>query len=102
MASLVVFYKKPADPQAFDRYYFETHIPLAKKLPGLRKYEVSQGPIVNPAASTDIHLAAMLTFDDAAAVMRAYESPEGQATAADVQKIATAGVDIVFFDTREV
>ena len=45
MAQIVVTYKTPTDPKAFDKYYAETHIPLAKKLPGLRKYEVSQGPV---------------------------------------------------------
>jgi uncharacterized protein (TIGR02118 family) len=34
LADLVVLYKTPNDPAAFDKYYFENHIPLAKKLPG--------------------------------------------------------------------
>ncbi len=48
MADLVVLYKTPTDPAAFDKYYAETHIPLAKKLPGLRKYTVTKGPIATP------------------------------------------------------
>jgi len=39
MAGVVVLYKTPNDPAAFDKYYAETHIPLAKKMPGLRKYQ---------------------------------------------------------------
>jgi hypothetical protein len=35
---------------AFDKHYFEAHVPIAKKIPGLRKYEVSQGPVANPGA----------------------------------------------------
>jgi uncharacterized protein (TIGR02118 family) len=31
MAQVVVTYKTPKDPAAFDKYYAETHIPLAKK-----------------------------------------------------------------------
>ena len=31
MARMVVIYKKPADVEAFERHYFETHIPLVKK-----------------------------------------------------------------------
>ena len=30
---------------AFDKHYFEAHVPIAKKIPGLRKYEVSRGPV---------------------------------------------------------
>ncbi len=34
---MIVIYKHPANPEAFDEHYFGVHIPLAKKLPGLRK-----------------------------------------------------------------
>jgi uncharacterized protein (TIGR02118 family) len=27
---------------AFDKHYFEAHVPIVKKIPGLRKYEVSR------------------------------------------------------------
>ena len=49
MAQVVVTYKTPKDPAAFDKYYAETHIPLAKKMTGLRKFEISQGPVISPA-----------------------------------------------------
>jgi uncharacterized protein (TIGR02118 family) len=101
MAQVVVTYKTPKDPAAFDRYYAETHIPLAKKLPGLRKYEVSQGPVVSAAGASGIHLMAILTFDNMAAVQAAFGSEEGKATAADVPKFATGGADIIFFDTKD-
>ena len=39
MAQLVVLYKTPKSADAFDNYYFATHVPLAKKLPGLKKCE---------------------------------------------------------------
>ena len=102
MARLVVQYKTPKDPAAFDRYYFASHVPLAKAIPGLRKYEVSQGPVVSPGGPTDLHLIAILHFDNMAAIQAAFASPEGQAAAADVQTFATGGVDMVLFDTREV
>jgi uncharacterized protein (TIGR02118 family) len=102
MAQVVVTYKTPKDPAAFDKYYAETHIPLAKKLPGLRKYEISQGPVATPAGPVGVHLMAILTFDNMAAIQAAFGSPEGKATAADLPKFASGGADIMFFDTREV
>jgi uncharacterized protein (TIGR02118 family) len=102
MAQLVVMYKMPKDTAAFDKYYFEKHIPIAKKIPGLRKYEVNQGPVASPAGPSGLHLIAVLTFDNMAAVQAAFASPEGQATAADVPTFATGGVDMIFFDIREV
>jgi uncharacterized protein (TIGR02118 family) len=102
MARVVVMYKAPKDPVAFDQYYFATHVPIAKRIPGLRKYEVSQGAVGTPAGPSGYHLVAILHFDDMAAVQRAFASPEGQAAVADVQTFATGGVDIFMFDQREV
>ncbi len=102
MAQLVVMYKTPTDPAAFDSYYFSHHVPLAKKLPGLRKYEVNQGPVATPAGPSGLHLIAVLHFDDMAAIGAAFASPEGQAAAADVPTFATGGADMMMFDTKEV
>ena len=102
MARLVVMYGIPKDRAAFDRYYFETHVPIAKKIPGLRKYEVSQGPVVTPAGPSSFHLIATLHFDDLAAIQNAFASAQGQAAAADVQTFATGGADMVLFESREV
>ncbi|HEY4840779.1 MAG TPA: EthD family reductase [Terriglobales bacterium] len=70
MARLVVVYKTPRDGAAFDQHYFGTHIPIAKKIPGLRKFEISQGPVLTPAGSSDFHLVATLHFDDMAAIQK--------------------------------
>ncbi len=102
MADVVVLYKTPNDPAAFDKYYAETHIPLAKRMRDLRKYQVSQGPVVSAAGPSGIYLIATLTFDSVAAVQSAFGSAEGKATAADVPKFATGGADILFFDAKEV
>ncbi len=101
MAKLVVLYKTPTDATAFDRYYNETHIPLAKKIPGLRHYEISRGPVASPAGPSGIHLVAMLSFDNLAAIQAAFASPEGQTAGADVQKFATGGADMLMFETIE-
>ena len=99
MASLVVLYKTPKDAAAFDKYYAETHIPIAKKMPGLRSYEVSRGPVASPGGPTGVHLVATLTFDSMAAIQNAFGSAEGQAAAADVPKFATGGADMLMFDS---
>jgi len=102
MAQLVVIYKTPKDPAAFDKYYFETHVPIAKKISGVRKYQVSRGAVMTPAGPSGVHLVATLDFDDMAAIQRAFASPEGQAAAADLENFATGGVDILLFDSGEV
>ena len=102
LADLVVLYKTPKDPAAFDKYYFETHIPLAKTIPGLRKYRVTKGPVATPAGPSPLHLIATLSFDSMADIAKAFASAEGQATAADVPKFASGGVDMHFAETTEV
>lgn len=102
MADLVVLYKTPTDPAAFDKYYYGTHIPLAKKLPGLRKYTVTKGPVATPAGPSPLYLIAILSFDSMAAIGAAFASPEGKAAAADVPKFATGGADLHFAETAEV
>jgi uncharacterized protein (TIGR02118 family) len=103
MAQMVVVYKTPSDVDAFDRHYFGVHVALAKKLPGLRKYEVSAGPITTLGSATDTHFVAVLRFDSLAAIRSAFASPEGQACAADRRKLATdEGFQTFLFERKEV
>ncbi len=102
MAKLVAIYKTPKDPAKFDAYYYATHVPLAKKIKGLRSYEVSTGTVGLPVAPGNIHLVALLEFDSAAAIGAALASPEGQATAGDLGNFADGGVDLMIFDTKHV
>lgn len=102
MATLMVLYNKPADAAAFDAHYFGKHVPLAKKIPGLRSYEVNQGPVATPEGPSPYHLVALLTFDSMADIAAAFASPEGQATAADLANFAQAGAQLLMCDTRKV
>src|SRR5689334_6246826 len=90
MAQILVLYNDPADPSAFDRYYHQTHIALAKKIPGLRSYVISHGPVQAPAGSAP-YLIAILSFDSMADINSALASPEGQAAAADLSNFASGG-----------
>ena len=104
MARMVVIYRTPQDVQAFERHYFDVHVPLAKKLPGLRKYEISYGPVTVLAGASDVYLIGTLHFDDLAALRRAFASPEGQACRADRQAYAPdeTGVQMFLYEDREV
>jgi uncharacterized protein (TIGR02118 family) len=102
MARLLVLYKTPTDSAAFDDYYMRIHAPLAKKIPGLRKYEVSHGRVASPAGDSGCHLVAILHFDDLEALKAGLSAPEGQAAAGDLANFASGGVDLLFFDTTEI
>jgi len=90
-----MMYRNPKDTAAFDVHYFETHVPLAKMLPGLRKYEIVQGP--GALESPEFHLMATFHFDDADAAEWALASPEGLAAAADRNLMAPNVNDVMMF-----
>ncbi len=104
MARMVVIYRRPQDPAAFEEHYFEVHVPLAKRLPGLRRYDVSRGPILTPAGDPEPYLIATLHFDDLAAIRNAFATPDGQACAADRRVLAPSDQDVqmYLFDTADV
>ena len=101
MAQILVLYNAPADPAAFDRYYHQTHIPIAKKIPGLRSHVVSNGP-VQALAGTAPHLVAILQFDSMVDVDAALTSPEGQAAAGDLPNFASGGASLLIYDDKAV
>jgi uncharacterized protein (TIGR02118 family) len=102
MAKLVVLYKTPSNAGAFDAHYFSNHVPLAKKIPGLKRYEVSAGPVTTPQGDSPYHLAAVLSFDSMDTLQQGLKSPEGQATAGDLANFAQAGAELFAFETKDV
>ena len=100
MAKLVVLYKKANDAAAFDSHYVATHAPLAKKIPGLRNYEISSGAVSTPQGESSYQLVAVLTFDSIDAIKKGLSSPEGQAAAGDLANFAQAGVELLMFETK--
>ena len=101
MAKVLVLYKKPKSAEAFDKHYAAVHIPLAKKIPGLKKYDISKGGVGTPAGPSDIHLVATLHFDSLEALQAGMSSPEGKAAGGDLANFADGGVDLYLFDTKE-
>jgi uncharacterized protein (TIGR02118 family) len=98
---MVVIYRTPADVEAFDKHYVDVHVPLTKKLPGLRSYEVSTGPVRVLTGGADVYRVGVLHFDDMAAISAAFASPEGAAAAADRRVLAgDSDVQILLFDSE--
>lgn len=100
MAKLFAVYQQPKDAAAFDSYYFNTHVPLAKTIPGLKSYEVTRGDVMGMAGKHGVYLVAVLEFDSMEAIGAAMASPQGQATAADLANFASAGVDVMMGETK--
>ena len=56
----------------------------------------------SPNCSDTYHRVGTLRFDTMADLQKAVESPEGQATAADLPNFATGGFQLLFFDTIDI
>ena len=82
MVRFTVLYKQPQDIAAFEAHYRNVHIPLAKKLPGLRRYTLSRK--VKAIRGEPYYLFAELDWDIWPLSKPRSSHPDGQATAKDV------------------
>ena len=87
MVKLVAMFTKPDDPEAFDRAYFDVHLPLNAKTPGLRRTEVTRVTGA-PRGETPYYLVAEMYYDDEASMRAAFASPEAAAAAKQLMTYA--------------
>ena len=102
MRFLILWHDTPTDTEAFDRHYRETHIPLANKMPGLRRYSLSRH--LTPVRGQTAYCVAELEWDDMESMKRDMQSPEGRATAEDVElmKQWSPGVQSMTYELEDV
>lgn len=98
MTRLTVLYGHPDDPAAFDQYYHETHIPLARKIKGLKGWTIGKCDSIAPGEEPPYYLIVGLYADSRNAMDAILESPEGQAAVADLANFATGGAKFIYND----
>ena len=77
VAKLIVLYSDIKDPQKFDVYYRNVHIPMAKKIPGVRKIVVSKVKRL-ALGKANYYQVVEVYFDDMESLVKAGESKEAQ------------------------
>ena len=82
MVKLTVLYGHPKSPAAFEKYYVETHTPIANQMKGVRRMELAKVVGTLDGSPPPFYRTADLYFDDAAHMQSVLQSPEGQKTAA--------------------
>jgi uncharacterized protein (TIGR02118 family) len=99
---IIIWHDTPTDAEAFDRHYRDVHIPLANKMPGLRRYSLSRN--LKPVRGDAPYCVAELEWDDPEAMKRDVESPEGKATGEDVEfmKQWSPGVQSMIYELDDV
>ncbi|MBX0329688.1 EthD family reductase [Oscillochloris sp. ZM17-4] len=96
MVKLTVLYGHPADPEAFDRYYDEVHIPLARKMQGWTGWTIGKCEATTPGEQPPYYMIVALYAESRASAEAILASPEGQAAVADVPNFATGGAAFMF------
>ena len=95
MAILIAMCHGPVDPAAFDRRYFDTRVPLARRRPGLRHPQGTRGT----ASASPYHLITTSTLDSVACVQAALASDTGRAIIANLASFADAGAEVLIADS---
>lgn len=90
MHCLTVLYPRPDDPDRFKTYYVNTHVPLAKRLPGLQSC-VFAFPTALGAPEDSPFCIFQAMFESGEAMGQALQSEIGRQVAADVPNYSPKG-----------
>lgn len=100
MVKLVALYAPPDDIQEFENHYREVHTPLVRKMPGLKKLEVSRF-FGAPGGKPRYYMMAEMYFEDKDALFASVNSPDGKAAGKDLMGFAGKCVHMMFSDVTE-
>ncbi len=100
MASIIVLFGKPKDPEAFDEQYWKEHVPLAKKMPGLKGYTIHK-VVAAPRGEPAYYQVVELEFENTDALKKALESPEAWESGRHGVKIATGGITFLYTEPKQ-
>ena len=92
---VTVLYGHPTDPEAFDKYYKETHTPIALQMKRMTRMEITKFLPGPDGAAPAFYQMAELYFASAEEMQQTFASPEGQAASADLANFATGGVTML-------
>jgi uncharacterized protein (TIGR02118 family) len=98
MITATLLYGHPADADAFEKYYKETHLPLASKMNGVEKLQLTKFVSAPDGGQAAYYRMAELYFAGPGQMQQAMSSPEGLAAVADLSNFATGGVTMIVGD----
>jgi len=76
-AKLIVLYSEIKDPKKFDEHYKNVHIPMAEKIPGVKKIVASKVKAV-AVGKANYYQVVEVYYDNMESLMKAGESKEAQ------------------------
>ena len=95
MVKIMVLYGHPVDSAAFEAYYSDKHLPLAAKIPGVSRIELTKFIGTPDGGKASQYRMAELYFESMEELQKHMGSPEAQAAVSDIPNFATGGVDVM-------
>ncbi len=101
MFKLIAIYDCPEDIHAFEKYYHEVHIPICKKMEGLKEMRLNK-IFGAPTGNSLLHMISEMVWEDKAAWKRGMASPACMESGKDLAHFAKGKVSIHFAEeTRD-
>jgi uncharacterized protein (TIGR02118 family) len=97
---LILVFRPPLNVPEFERRWSEEFVPVAERMPGLRRVSVARA-YAGPLGASEIHLVHGFYFDDEAALRSAMTSAEGQQAGKALMGFAAGQVDLAFAEHFE-
>ncbi|MCF8568080.1 EthD family reductase [Alicyclobacillus tolerans] len=101
MIKLIAMYRPPSDPAAFDEHYDSIHTPLVRKIPGLKKLEVTRMVGTPDRKAPAYYLMAQMYFENNDAFKAAMTSPENKAAGKDLMGFAGDIAEFLIGESEE-
>jgi uncharacterized protein (TIGR02118 family) len=100
MVKLIALFRTPSDPVVFNNHYYNIHLPLVKKIPGLKKLVITKitGVVMGEAK---YHVMGEMYYESVDAMNAANASPEGRAAAKDLMGFAPDLVTLFYGEPTE-
>jgi len=100
MHKLVVLIRRSARGESIERRWSDEFVPLAERMPGLRRVVVSR-PVGAPAVAPRFQLIHELFFEDLHSLRAGMSSPEGEAAGRALMGFAAVEAELFFAEHLE-
>ena len=95
MIKVTVLYGQPTDSAVFEDYYAYNHTPIATKMTGHERLELTKFLNAADGEKPAYYRMAEFWYANIETMQQAMGSPEGQATAGDLTIFATGGITLL-------
>jgi uncharacterized protein (TIGR02118 family) len=89
MYRVSILFVQPIDPAEFERYYHDTHFPLAAQLNGIKGLTIGKCEAMDSQQAPAFYRVTSFYFESRIALEALLTSTEGHAALADLPKFAT-------------